>query len=204
MRDLALESRARAGVALVDVLSTLAIASLVTASLFLLMGTTIKGRFITHARVSDQERGRQAMAWLADRMRQVNYDAAATCRDGLVRIGSGNGFSARLAFRAVIDRAQSPPRRTYVYFVENRTLWENVLAECADDSVRGAPTALTPPIVDALTLTYYDGAGTAITNPTDAYRVQTVRLTITVSAASALGRAPETQMYSTLIAPRGP
>ena len=189
---------------MVDVLSTLAIASLVTASLFLLIGTTIRGRFITYARVSDQERGRQAMAWLADSMRQVNYDAAATCRDGYVRIGSGNGFAGRLAFRAVIDRAQSPSRRTYVYFVENRTLWENVLAECADDSVRGSPTALTPPIVDALTLTYYDGAGTVVTNPADAYRVQTVRLVATVSAASALGRPPETQTYTTLVAPRGP
>src|SRR3972149_6824577 len=99
------------GTTLIEVLTALAIASIVTTSLHLLVGSAIKARLIVNARVADQEQGRLALAFLADRLRQVNYDPRAACPQGVLRIGSGNGFSQRLAFRAVqIGRASCRER----------------------------------------------------------------------------------------------
>jgi len=202
-------TRATSGMTLIEVVSTLAIAALVTGSLYLLVATGIRGRLIVQARVADQEWGRQALSLLADRIRQANYDHHALCPDGLIRIGTGNGFAQRLAFRAILDEGLSPPRRTYVFYVEEGRLWQEVRSqegrgECDDEAVRTSPDpgriALTPPVIDAFELTPLD-AGGGVTDA--AVGARTIRIMLVVKAQSAPGRM-ESQTYQTVVAVRGP
>jgi len=204
-----LRTRATRGMTLIEVVSTLAIAALVTGSLYLLVATGIRGRLIVQARVADQEWGRQALSLLADRIRQVNYDHHALCPDGLIRIGTGNGFAQRLAFRAILDEGLSPPRRTYVFYVEEGRLWQEVRSqegrgECEEEAVRTSPDpgriALTPPVIDAFELTPLD-AGGGVSDA--AAGARTIRIMLVVKAQSAPGRT-ESQTYQTVVAVRGP
>ncbi|MDR7482750.1 MAG: hypothetical protein QN183_03890 [Armatimonadota bacterium] len=204
------------GLTLIELVSSLAIAALVVSSLYLLLSAVIRGRFIVHARVSDQERARQAMAWLADRVRQVNYDADRPCPEGFLVIGTGNGFGQRLAFHAILED-RSPPgappddRLRYVYYVENQTLYQETRPEevepCTDEvTTRTAPDpsriALTPPIVQSGGgFVYLDRDGNVTA---DRRQVHSLRITMTVEAASAAGRPPERQTYQTVVSLRGP
>jgi prepilin-type N-terminal cleavage/methylation domain-containing protein len=197
------------GVTLIEVLAALAIGTIVTSSLYLLVGNAIKARLIISARVADQEQGRLALMWLADRVRQVNYDPQAACPDGLLRMGSGSGFGQRLSFRAVLDEDLTPPRRMYVYYQEQEILWQETLIqnqadECADELDRASPhpqrVALTPPIVRAFQIAYADAAGLVTTDPA---RVRLVHIVLTVYAPGASGR-PEMQTYGTAVGVRGP
>ena len=197
------------GTTLIEVLTALAIASIVTTSLHLLVGSAIKARLIVNARVADQEQGRLALAFLADRLRQVNYDPRAACPQGVLRIGSGNGFSQRLAFRAVLDETQNPPRSTYVYYLEGQTLWQETLEQespdqCAREqdrlSLQRERVAITPPIVSAFRVSYLSTDSAATTDPE---RVRLIRIVLTVQATGASGRQ-EAQTYATTVGIRGP
>jgi len=205
------------GLTLVELVSSLAIAALVISSIYLLLSAVIRGRFIVHARVSDQERGRQTMAWLANRLRQVNYDPLRPCPDGFLLTGNGNGFAQRLAFHAILEDEDPPgalpdDRLRYVYYVEGQTLYQEVRSEeapplCNDDeALRPSPdftarVALTPPIVQGGGFSYLDRNGAPETDPT---LIHSLRITMTVEADSAYGRAPEQQTYETVISLRGP
>ncbi len=201
--------RASEGTTLIEFVSMLSVIALVVGSLFLLVGAGIKGRLIVHARVSDQERGRQALTWLADRVRQAGYDLQAACPDGFVVIGNGNGFDQRLAFRAVIDERLDPPRWTYAYYVQERTLWQEMHSgdsapPCSDETARLSPdptrVALTPPVVRAFELGYLDRNG----HPTSvASDVRSIRITLTVEAEATPGRL-ESQTYQTIVTVRAP
>ncbi len=197
------------GTTLIEVLTALAIASIVTTSLYLLVGNAIRARLIVNARVANQEQGRLALAFLADRVRQVNYDPRAACPQGLLHIGNGDGFSQRLAFRAILDETLNPPRRTYVYYLERQILWQETLEQespeqCAREQDRLSPqrgrVAIVPPIVSAFRVSYLgaDGAPT-----TDAERVRLIRIALTVHATGASGRE-ESQTYATTVGTRGP
>jgi len=197
------------GTTLIEVLTALAIASIVTTSLHLLVGSAIKARLIVNARVADQEQGRLALAFLADRLRQVNYDPRAACPQGVLRIGSGNGFSQRLAFRAVLDETQNPPRSTYVYYLEGQTLWQETLEQespdqCAREqdrlSLQRERVAITPPIVSAFRVSYLSTDSAATTDPE---RVRLISIVLTVRATGASGRQ-EAQTYATTVGIRGP
>ncbi len=201
--------RASKGSTLIEFISMLAVIALVMGSLFLLVGAGVRGRLIVHARVSDQERGRQALTWLADRVRQAGYDPQAACPDGFVLIGNGNEFDQRLAFRAAIDDRLNPPRRTYMYYVQNRTLWQEALAAdtmppCTGEAARSYPdrqrVALTPPVVRAFDLRYIDGNGQPASTPA---AVRSVRITLTVEAQATPGRL-ESQTYQTIVTVRAP
>jgi hypothetical protein len=187
----------------------LAVVSLVVGSLFLLLGAGVKGRLIIHARVSDQERGRQALTWVADRVRQAAYDAQAACPDGFVLIGNGNGYDQRVAFRATIDAQMDPPRRTYAYYVQDRTLWQETLAAdsappCTAEAGRSTPDprriALTPPVVRVFDLDYLDRNGQPALAPS---AVRSVRITLAVEAEATPGRV-ESQTYQTIVTARTP
>ncbi len=197
------------GATLIELVATLAIAALVTSSLYLLLGAGIKGRLIVQARITDQEWGRQALSWLVDRVRQVNYDPQAACPDGLLRIGTGNGFAQRLAFRAILDEQLDPPRRTYVYYVQDRRLWQETLEQespgaCLDEIVRTAPAprrvALTPPVIERIGLVPLDRTGAPTSTPD---LVRSIRITLMVQAQSTSGRT-ESQTYQTVATLRGP
>jgi type II secretory pathway component PulJ len=196
------------GATLIELMTVLAVATVVVGSLFALLGAGIKGRLIVHARVSDQERGRQALSWIGDRLRQANYVAQAACPDGIVLAGNGSGFAQRLAFRATIDERQDPARRLYVYYVENRMLWQETPAEdegaCEAEAVRPVPdprrVSLTPRIVRVFSLDYLDRNGERIAA---AAFVRLVRITLIVEAESAPGRL-ETQTYQTVVTIRAP
>jgi prepilin-type N-terminal cleavage/methylation domain-containing protein len=205
------------GLTLIELVVSLAVAALVLSSIYLLLSAVIKGRFIVHARISDQERARQAMAWLADRARQVNYDPTRPCVEGFILIGNGNGFAGRLAFRAILE---DPTRRTYVYYVEGQTLYQETRDQetallCADELARTGPDlaariALTPPIVQGVGTScttaplrffcYFDRLGGVTANPT---LVQSLRFTMSVQAESTSGRL-ELQTYQTVASLRGP
>lgn len=201
--------RASHGTTLIEVISALALAALVTSSLYLLLATGIRGRLIVQARVADQEWGRQALSWLADRIRQANYDRGAACPEGLVRIGNGNGFAQRLAFRAILDEELSPPRRTYVFYVQDGRLWQETRVQesrgdCADEALHTWPDprriALTPTVIDAVELLPLDRNGAATTSPD---LVRAIRIMLVVKAQSVSGRS-ESQTYQTVVAVRGP
>ncbi|MGH2452278.1 MAG: PulJ/GspJ family protein [bacterium] len=197
------------GTTLIEVLAALAIGTIVTSSLYLLVGNTIKARLIVNARVSDQERGRVAVAWLADRLRQVNYDPSAACPAGFLRLGRGRGFSERVAFRAVVDATLAPPRRTYVFYLDQGTLWQETLDQepgepCPEEGERLSPSSgrviVAPPVVDAFRLRYLDGSGMEIADPA---RVRLVQISLTLRATGASGHL-ESQTYETTVAVRGP
>jgi prepilin-type N-terminal cleavage/methylation domain-containing protein len=196
------------GTTLIEVITALSVMSIVVSSLYLLLGAGVRGRLIVHARVSDQERGRVALAWIADRVRQAAYDGEAACPDGLLVAGSGDGFDQRLAFRAVVDGRLSPPRRVYVYYAQDRVLWEEVVAEagrsCVAEATRAAPQArrraLTPNIVKALQFEYIDGHGLSTT---DLGTVRSVGITLALETPSTPGRT-EVQTYRTMVTLRGP
>jgi hypothetical protein len=196
------------GATLIELVTSLAVMAVVVASLYLLLGAGIKGRLIVHARVSDQERGRHALTWIADRLRQASYDPQASCPDSLVRTGSGQGFEQRLAFRATVDDAMTPPRRLYVYYAEGGTLWEEVRIEdaetpCIEEAGRVAPdparVALTSTIVRGFSLTYLDRDGTAAQDPA---LVRSIGMTLRLDTESTPGQL-ETQVYRTLVTIRG-
>ncbi|MGH2454491.1 MAG: PulJ/GspJ family protein [bacterium] len=209
--------RRETGLTLIELVSSLAIAALLISSTYLLLSAVIKGRFIVHARVSDQERARQAIAWLTDRVRQVNYDPDLPCPEGFVLTGNGSTFGDRLAFRAILE---APTRRTYVYYIEGQTLYQETrdqetLALCADEATRVGPDlagriALTPPIVQAGATScttrpfaiycYFDRGGGLETDPT---LVHSVRIAMSVQAESLSGRM-ELQTYETVASLRGP
>jgi hypothetical protein len=201
--------RSSQGTTLIELVSALAVLSVVISSLYLLLGAGIRGRLIVHARVSDQERGRHALTWLVDRLRQVSYDARAVCPDGLILAGSGTGFDRRLAFRAVIDERAVPTRRIYVFYAQDRTLWQEAFAEekdasCVAEANRLAPhprrTALAPGIIRAFDLAYYDGRGAPAV---EAATVRSVGIALRLEAESTPGRT-EVQTYHTLVTLRGP
>jgi hypothetical protein len=201
--------RASAGATLIEFVTMLSVIALVVGSLFLLLGAGVKGRLIVHARVSDQERGRQALTWLADRVRQAAYDAQAACPDGFVLIGNGNGYDQRMAFRATIDAHMDPPRQTYVYYVQGRTLWQEILPtdstpQCTDEVARSTPDSrrvpLTPPVVRAFDLGYLDANGQPTSIPA---AVRSVRITLTVEAEATPGRL-ESQTHQTIVTARTP
>ena len=198
-----------AGMTLIEVVTVLAIAGVVTGSLYLLLGAGIKGYLIAHARVADQERSRQVLNWVVERVRQADYAPQAPCPEGVLLIGNGHGFPERLAFRAVLDDSLTPPRRTYVFYLDGRTLWQETLIQeaagaCDAEADRRAPdvdrVALTPPIVRAFELAYLDRSG-ASTAAADL--VQSIRITLTVETTSLSGHL-ESQTYQTLATLRGP
>jgi prepilin-type N-terminal cleavage/methylation domain-containing protein len=197
------------GLTLIEVVTAMAIVSAVASSLYLLLGAGIKGYLIEHARVTNQERGRQAMIWLADRVRQANYDPQASCPDGLLRAGDGTGFLQRLAFRAILDESLSQRRQTYAYYVEGRTLWQETLVQeaagqCDVEAGRTAPApervALTPPVVKTFQLGYLDRNGVPTSTPGF---VRWVHVTLTLEVRSIAGRT-ESETSQTLVAVRGP
>lgn len=201
--------KASRGTTLIELLAALAVAALVTSSLYLLMGTGIKGRLIAQARITDQEWGRQALGWLTDRVRQVNYDPQAHCPDSVLQIGSGAGFEQRLAFRAIVDAHLAPPRRTYAYYVQDRRLWQETLDQespvaCDDERVRTLPdpgrVALTPPVIQQIEFIALDKNGEPTLIPG---RVRSIRITIVVQSQSSPGRT-ESQTYQTIATMRGP
>ncbi len=201
--------RTEAGMTLIEVVTVLAIGGILTSSLYILLGAGIKGYLIAHARVSDQEQGRHVLNWIADRVRQADYAPHAPCPDGILLAGNGGGFPERLAFRAVLDESLVPPRRTTVYYLEGRTLWQETLIQetggaCLAETSRAVPdphrVALTPQVVNAFELAYLDRNGNPASGPD---LVRSVRITVTVETTSLSGRR-ESQTYQTLATLRGP
>jgi prepilin-type N-terminal cleavage/methylation domain-containing protein len=201
--------RPQAGMTLIEVVTVLAIAGIVTSSLYILLGAGIKGYLIARARVSDQEQGRHVLNWIADRVRQVDYAPHAPCPDGVLLAGNGDGFPERLAFRAVLDENLASPRRTTVYYLERRTLWQETLIQettgaCLAEAGRAGPdpnrVALTAPVVQAFDLAYLDRNGNSTSS---ADLVRSLRITVTVETTSLSGRV-ESQTYQTLATLRGP
>lgn len=198
-----------AGMTLIEVITVLAIAGVVTSSLYLLLGAGIKGYLIAHARVSDEQHSRLALTWIADRLRQASNDPGARCPEGFALAGDGSSFPRRLAFRATADLNPSPGRQAYAYYVDHRTLWQETRTEesetdCGQELARKVPardrTPLTAPLVRAFSLAYLDREGRPTTDPG---AVRSVRLTLTVEAPSFAGRV-EAQTYETLVTVRGP
>ena len=194
---------------LIEVITVLAIAGVVTSSLYLLLGAGVKGYLIAHARVADEQHSRLALTWIADRLRQASNDPRAPCPDAFALTGDGAGYAQRLAFRATADTNHDPGRQTYAYYVENRTLWQETRVEESDADCRGElartkpsgdRTALTAPLVRAFSLTYLGRDGRPAADPG---AVRSVHLTLAVEAPSFAGRM-ESQTYETLVTMRGP
>lgn len=201
--------RATAGMTLLEVVTVLAIAGVVTSSLYLLLGAAIKGYLIAHARIADEERARQALTWLTDRLRQASADPGSACQEGVVRLGTGTGFAQRLAFRATIDEGLIPPRQTYVFYVEDRTLWQETRGEeasdlCGEEEARAAPDParlpLTPPVIREFALAYLDRRGRPTSLPS---LVRSVQVTLALEAPAMNGQA-EVQTYQTVATLRAP
>jgi len=197
------------GLTLVEVVTAMAIASIVVSSLSILLGAGIKEYLIEHARVTGQARGREVLAWLADRLRQVNFDPHAPCPEGFLLTGNGNGFPERLAFRAILDESLPQARETYAYYVDGGTLWEETSVQdspdkCAEEAGRTVPdstrSALTPAVVRGLELVYQDRNGLPTSSPD---LVRSVRITLTLEARS-FGSRRESETYATVVTVRGP
>jgi len=194
---------------LLEVITVLAIAGVVTSSLYLLLGAAIKGYQIAHARIADEERARQALTWLTDRLRQAGADPRSSCQEGFARLGTGTGFGQRLAFRATVDERLTPPRQTYVFYVEDRTLWQETRGEeapdlCGEEAARAAPDParlpLTPPVIREFALAYLDRRGQPTSVPT---LVRSVQVTLALEAPAISGQM-EAQAYQTVVTLRAP
>jgi len=197
------------GTTLIELLSAITIGLLILGILYLLLTGAARSRAAVDARVTGVEQGRQALAWITDRLRQARYDAVAACPDGLVLTGSGDGFAQRLVFRAVVDDAALPRRRLYVFYVEGGTLWQETRVEqegddCQAEMVRPDPdparTALTGPIVKTFALRYFDQDGRPAAAPS---AVRSVGITLRLDSSPA-GRPGEAQTFSSSVTIRGP
>ena len=198
-----------AGMTLIEIITVLAIAGVVTSSLYLLLGAGVKGYLIAHARVADEQHARLALTWIADRLRQANNDSHAPCPQAFALVGDGSSYAQRLAFRGPAERNAGHLRQTYAFYLENRTLWQETRteesgADCDGERARTRPAtdrnALTAPLVRALSLAYLDREGRPAG---DRDAVRSVRLTVAVEAPSFAGRT-EAQTYETLVTVRGP
>lgn len=208
-RSLRARVRTSRGVTLIELLIVLSIGALVLGILYMLVDVSTRGGRIVHARVSDTDQGRQVLAWVADRLRQASYDPLAACPDGLVLIGSGEGFAQRLAFRAVIDAEAVSPRRLYVFYLEKDTIWQETRVEspgapCDVEAARSQPdpnrTALTRPIVKKFELQFLGKDGQVTAAPS---AVRSIGITLRLEAASTPRRV-ETQTFGTSVTIRGP
>lgn len=197
------------GATLLELMTALAIATFVIGSLYLLLAVGIKGRLIIEARISEQEHGRRVLAWITDRLRQAGYEPDGLCPEGLVHIGSGKGFDQRLAFRAVVDERLDAPRRVHIYYLEDRTLWQETRAEdagapCFAEAERDRPdpqrVALLRGMVRTFELDFLDKNSTSTAIAASA---RGVRITLGLEMEASPDRI-ESQTYQTTVAIRGP
>lgn len=201
--------RGARGATLIELLTAIVIGTLVLGILYMLIDAAARSRAVVDARAADAEQGRQALAWVGDRLRQAGYDPLAVCPEGLILAGSGGGFDERLAFRATIDEAATPRRRIYTFYLEDGTIWQETRSEdsadaCGGETARTVPdpnrTALTEPIVETFSLQYFGADGQPATAP---QAVRSVGITIRLGAPSTAGRL-EAQTFQSTVTIRGP
>lgn len=194
---------------LIEVVTTLAISGIVIGSLYLLVGAAVKGYQLTYGRIESQQEGSKAITWIADRVREALYDPEAACPAGLLLAGDGNEFAHRLAFRAIADENRVGRGRTYVYYREGSTLWEETFdqqsaRQCAEEIGRALPDPgrrpLTPSIVKTFSLAYLDQRG-ALTADPDLVRL--IQITLVVDTSAPPGHS-QPEAYETVVHIRGP
>jgi|GEM_PF-6179934 len=197
------------GTTLIELLAAITIGTMVLGILYMLVDASARSRAVVNARVADTEQGRQVLAWMADRLRQARYDSLAACPEGLILMGSGDGFPQRLAFRAVLDETVVPGRRIFAFYREGGTLWQETRAEdareaCDAEAMRTAPdpnrTALTAPIVKTFALQFFGPDGRPATSPAG---VRSIGITLRLEAP-AIARRVEGQTFNTSVTIRGP
>lgn len=201
--------RTSRGMTLIELLVVLGIGFLVASILYMLVDASTRGGRVVAARISGQEEGRRVLSWVADRLRQVNYDPLAACAEGLLQIGNGQGFAQRLAFRAIIDADAIQPRRVFVFYRDGDTLWQETRVEvpgqpCDAEALRLGPdpgrTALTRPLVKDFQLQFFGKDGQVVSTPE---AVRSIGLTLSLGAASTRGQV-ESQTYQSLVTLRAP
>ena len=206
IRRLGREAR---GMTLIELLMAMTIGMLVLGVLYVLVEASARSQRIVNAVVAETEQGREALTWVADRLRQASYDPEAACPEGLILIGSGNGFEQRLAFRSVIDEEAERRRVIYAFYVQDGVLWQETRPEppeepCDAEATRSVPdprrTALTRPIVRALDLRFFDAQDRPARLPRD---VRSVAITLRLAAAATPG-VTEAQTFQTSVTLRGP
>jgi len=176
---------------LLEVITVLAIAGIVTSSLYLLLGAAIKGYLIAHARIADEERARQALTWLTDRLRQASADPSAACQEGFVRLGTGTGFDQRLVFRADADERLTPPGKPTCSTSRTDAVARDPGGGSRPVSRGGARTAPDPPGCPSrprdreFALAYLDRQGRPTSLPT---LVRSVQVTLALEAPAMVVR----------------
>ncbi len=206
---------AEAGLTLLEVVAAVSISVLAFASIHLTVGTAILGKLLASSTVSKEQQGRQAVEWIADRVRQAGFRASATstftrCRNGIVsQDASYYPTTSKLSVTGDVDNDGTAETRTFQIETVNGVpaVTETVL-ECATGATPLDQPITSPTTVKALALQfdYYDAIGNPVANltsPTEIQKIRYVQVTIQVQA-SAGAHGPTTQTWTSNIALRNP
>jgi Tfp pilus assembly protein PilW len=203
----------QSGLTMLEVVAALSISVLALASVHLTAGTAVLGKLLASSTVAKEQQGRQAVAWIADRVRQAGFRAAGSsiprCQD---KIATQPGYlptASELWVNGDVDNSGTPQTRGFrVETVSGvPTLTETVI-----DCVTGA-TAVDEPITSptsvqvlGLGFAYYDANGNPVTNLTSPASIGTIRgVAVTLQLrASAGARGPATATWTSTIDLRNP
>ena len=211
--------RGERGLTMVEVLSTLAIGSLVLSTVYLATGTAIRSKMLVTSKLHNQQHGRIIVQWLGNRVRQAGYAVNTAspiprCRDALV---VEDASFAPTATRLYVntDLANDGTTETIGFQMGTETVGAttiNIIQELVTNCAAGATervSSVTDPTsvrIISLTFTYYDAAGavvTDLTTPASIRSIRMVRITL-VERASAGAAGEQEQTWSVQVNLRNP
>ena len=191
------------GLTVLEVVAALSISVVAFASVHLTAGTAILGKLLTSTTVSKEQQGRQVVEWIADRVRQAGFTTAgsalARCQD---KIATQSGYlptTSQLWVNADVDNDGMPETRGFrIETVSGVPAVTETVIDCATGAITLDQPITSPTSVQvlALTFSYYDASGAAVTDLTSVPAIRTIRfVTVTVQARStgvARGSTPQT------------
>jgi hypothetical protein len=213
--------RDEAGFWLLDILVGMSIMILVFISIHMSLGNAVSAKLMASNRIAGQNQGRQAVEWIADRVRQAGFraDPASSiprCRNGIVS-QDVNYYPTTTSLWVTGDvddddpGAPGRPAEMRGYRIETvngvPALTETVL-QCVNNAVASDQPVTDTTAVKVLSLTfaYYDANGNPPANLTTPAAIQTIRnVQVTVVVRALAGRSgPTDQTWTTRIALRNP
>lgn len=211
--------RGERGLTMMEIISTLALGSLVLSTVYLATGTAIRSKLLVTSMLHNQQHGRIIVQWLGDRIRQAGYAVNTAspiprCRDALVvEDASYTPTATRLYVNT--DLANDGTAETIGFRLGTETVGSatvNIVQESVTNCATGATeqvASVTDPTsvsIVSLTFNYYDAAGTVVTDlvtPASIRTIRMVRITL-VERASAGAAGEKEQTWSVMVNLRNP
>jgi len=206
-------SSCESGFTLLEVVTAVSITVLAFASIHFAAGTAVVGKLLAASAVANAQQGRQAVAWIADRVRQAGFrtsnSAIGRCQDRMPVEPGYLPTASALWINADVDDEGAP--ETLGFRIETvagvPAVTETVIpCEAGGRAIDQPITSPTSVRAEALTFRYFDAAGAELTNPSTSAEIRAIRL-VTVSLdveADAGPHGPAAQTWTAAIALRNP